>query len=89
MNKDIKMKIRMNIKKKLTLKGGDGYSGNPFQPIGGMMSYPRYSNNYRPVFEGELLSNNNGSYNNGSYNVTIDSVVDECGYSILARHFEY
>lgn len=38
-------------------KGGDGYSANPFQPIGGMMSFPRYSNNYRPVFEGDLLQN--------------------------------
>ncbi len=63
------MKIRMNIKKKLNLKGGDGYSANPFQPIGGMMSYPRYSNNYRPVFEGELLSNdpmNNGNQLGGN-----------------------
>ncbi len=43
------------------MRGGDGYSANPFQPIGGMMSYPRYGNNYRPVFNGELL-HNGGTY---------------------------
>jgi len=43
------------------MRGGDGYSANPFQPIGGMMSYPRYGNNYRPVFNGELL-HNGGNY---------------------------
>jgi hypothetical protein len=52
----------MNNKK--NKKGGDGYSGNPFQPIGGMMSYPRYSNNYRPVFDGELLQN--GGHNDSN-----------------------
>jgi hypothetical protein len=48
-------KIIKNKKVIKNIKGGDGYSANPFQPIGGMMSYPRYSNNYRPVFLGELL----------------------------------
>jgi hypothetical protein len=76
MNKDIKMKIRMNIKKKLNLKGGDGYSANPFQPIGGMMSYPRYSNNYRPVFEGELLSDD--SMNNNENQIG-GSKTNNCG----------
>jgi len=46
------------------IKGGDGYSANPFQPIGGMMSFPRYSNNYRPVFAGDLLQN--GGHSNDS-----------------------
>ena len=46
------------------IKGGDGYSANPFQPIGGRMSYPRYSNNYRPVFWGELLQNGGHSDSN-------------------------
>jgi hypothetical protein len=50
-----------NIK---NMKGGDGYSANPFQPIGGRMSYPRYSNNYRPVFWGELLQN--GGHNDSN-----------------------
>ena len=48
-------KVIKNRKVIKNIKGGDGYSSNPFQPIGGMMSYPRYSNNYRPVFLGELL----------------------------------
>ena len=52
------------IKNRKVIKGGDGYSANPFQPIGGMMSYPRYSNNYRPVFEGELLQN--GGYSDSN-----------------------
>jgi hypothetical protein len=52
------------IKSRKVIKGGDGYSGNPFQPIGGMMSYPRYSNNYRPVFVGELLQNGGHSDSN-------------------------
>ena len=43
--------------KKNNQKGGDGYSVNPNEAIGGRPSYPRYSNNYSPVFEGELLQN--------------------------------
>jgi len=54
-------KVIKNRKIIKNIKGGDGYSGNPFQPIGGMMSYPRYSNNYRPVFMGELLDDPNQS----------------------------
>ena len=55
----------MNNKKVIkNIKGGDGYSANPFQPIGGRMSYPRYSNNYRPVFWGELLQNGGHSDSN-------------------------
>ena len=38
-------------------KGGDGYSVNPNEAIGGRPSFPRYSYNYAPVFEGELLQN--------------------------------
>ncbi len=53
----------MNNKKIIkNKKGGDGYSANPSQPIGGMMSFPRYSNNYRPVFKGELLQNGGDGY---------------------------
>ena len=55
----------MNNRKVIkNIKGGDGYSANPFQPIGGRMSYPRYSNNYRPVFWGELLQNGGHSDSN-------------------------
>ena len=52
------------IKNRKVIKGGDGYSFNPNQPIGGMMSHPRYSNNYRPVFWGELLQNGGHSDSN-------------------------
>jgi hypothetical protein len=46
----------MNNKKVIkNIKGGDGYSVNPSQQIAGMPGHPRYSNNYRPVFVGELL----------------------------------
>jgi len=45
----------MNIIKKQN--GGDGYSVNINQPISGMPSYSRYSNNYKPIFDGELLQN--------------------------------
>lgn len=46
-----------NNNKNNNQKGGDGYSVNPNEAIGGRPSYPRYSNNYAPVFEGELLQN--------------------------------
>jgi hypothetical protein len=55
------MKIKINDKKnKENLKGGDGYSINVNQAIGGLPAFSRYSNNYRPVFEGELLQNGGG-----------------------------
>ena len=57
-------KVIKNRKVIKNIKGGDGYSANPFQPIGGRMSYPRYSNNYRPVFWGELLQNGGHSDSN-------------------------
>lgn len=57
-------KIIKNKKVIKNIKGGDGYSFNPNQPIGGMMSHPRYSNNYRPVFWGELLQNGGHSDSN-------------------------
>ena len=40
--------------------GGDGYSVNVSEAIGGMPAYPRYSNNYSPIFEGPLLQNGGG-----------------------------
>jgi hypothetical protein len=47
---------------KKILKGGDGYSLNANQPIGGLLGFTRYSNNYQPVFEGELLQNGGDGY---------------------------
>ena len=42
--------------------GGDGYVINVNEAIGGLPSYTRYSNNYRPVFIGELLQNGGDGY---------------------------
>jgi hypothetical protein len=42
-------------------KGGDGYTINVNQPIGGLPGFSRYANNYQPVFEGELLQNGGNS----------------------------
>lgn len=36
--------------------GGDGYSIDVNNSIGGLPSFARYSNNYKPVFDGELLA---------------------------------
>jgi len=58
------------------MKGGDGYAGIPNQPIGGMLSYSRYSNNYRPVFEGELLQNGAGD-------------DCECNKNPLKKYFQF
>ena len=48
---------------KKTQKGGDGYSVNVLQPIGGMPSYLRYGYNCKPVFDGELLHRGGGDHN--------------------------
>ena len=40
--------------------GGDGYVVNVNESIGGRPAYSRYSNNYRPVFNGDLLQNGGG-----------------------------
>lgn len=58
------------IEKKI-LKGGDGYSMNVNCPIGGMLSFSRYSNNYFPVFNGELLQNGAGD----GYSVNVSKEV--------------
>lgn len=70
----------MNIIKKQN--GGDGYSVNINQPIGGMPSYSRYSNNYRPVFDGELLQD--GGKNNDPHNdpLIYDLIVQQGGEKI-------
>jgi hypothetical protein len=44
-------------------KGGDGYTINVNEAIGGMPAFSRYSNNYRPVFVGDLLQNGSGKKN--------------------------
>ena len=42
------------------MKGGDGYTVGVNEVIGGRPSFPRYSSNYAPVFNGELLQNGAG-----------------------------
>ncbi len=44
-------------KKKISMKGGDGYAVNVLQPIAGRPSYIRYTDNCKPVFQGSLLQN--------------------------------
>jgi hypothetical protein len=43
-------------------KGGDGYVINVNEAIGGLPAFSRYSNNYRPIFDGELLQNGGDGY---------------------------
>ena len=47
---------------KKILKGGDGYVVNVNEPIGGKPAYSRYSYNYAPIFEGDLLQNGGDGY---------------------------
>ena len=42
--------------------GGDGYVINVNESIGGRPAFTRYSNNYRPVFNGDLLQNGGNGY---------------------------
>jgi hypothetical protein len=42
--------------------GGDGYVVNVNEAIGGLPAFSRYSNNYRPIFEGDLLQNGGDGY---------------------------
>jgi hypothetical protein len=53
------MVIHLEVHKKQV--GGDGYVINVNESIGGMPAYARYSNNYRPIFDGELLQNGGGN----------------------------
>jgi len=52
----------MKLKKNNNKIGGDGYVINVNEAIGGMPAHTRYSNNYRPVFNGELLQNGGDGY---------------------------
>jgi len=52
------------INKNKNQTGGDGYSFNLSQPIGGNPGFIRYSNNIKPVFDGSLLDDTTGDYIN-------------------------
>ena len=60
--------VKQNVKEIISRKnktnqnGGDGYVINVNEAIGGMPAFTRYSNNYRPIFEGELLQNGGDGY---------------------------
>lgn len=54
-------------------KGGDGYVVNVNEAIGGTPAFSRYSNNYRPIFDGELLQKGGDGYS-FEPNVDIDGM---------------
>ena len=67
-------------------KGGDGYTINVNQPIGGLAGFSRYSDNYKPVFYGDLIQDDNG-YSVNNLPINIDSEIlqnggnNDCGCS--------
>ena len=56
--------------------GGDGYSVNVNRSIGGLPGFTRYSNNYKPVFDGDLLQTGG---NNGCGNTILQNGGGDCG----------
>ena len=60
LKKNIQKKVQKKIQKKQN--GGDGYVVNVNEAIGGLPAFSRYSNNYRPIFEGDLLQNGGDGY---------------------------
>lgn len=50
-------------------KGGDGYSFNLSEPIAGNPGFIRYSNNIKPIFEGDLLDSSIHNY------ITVDETM--------------
>ena len=66
--------------KKVKQNGGDGYVVNVNEIIGGRPSFSRYSNNYRPIFEGELLQNGGDGY---SVNVSKEDIG---GRSVFTKY---
>lgn len=61
--------------------GGDGYVINVNEAIGGMPAFTRYSNNYRPIFDGELLQNGGGNCgcSNKSDDPTVFDLIQQQG----------
>ena len=56
----LQKKVQKKVQKKQN--GGDGYVVNVNEAIGGLPAFSRYSNNYRPIFEGDLLQNGGDGY---------------------------
>lgn len=68
--------------------GGDGYSVNVNESIGGRPAYPRYTNNYSPVFEGSLLQNGGGDCgcdSNFLQDNVQDNVQDNTVFSLIKQ----
>jgi hypothetical protein len=59
--------------------GGDGYVINVNESIGGLPAYSRYSNNYKPIFDGELLQNGGDGY-------TVNASKDIGGMAEIDRY---
>ena len=55
--------------------GGDGYVVNVNEDIGGLPAYSRYSNNYRPIFDGELLQNSSKQSGGDGYVVNVNEGI--------------
>ncbi len=65
-----------NVKRNKNQSGGDGYSIIPNRAIGGLPAFARYSNNYRPIFEGDLLQNGGSSDNKCGCNKAPETIFD-------------
>ena len=65
--------------------GGDGYSVGVNEVIGGRPSFPRYSSNYAPVFNGELLQNG-ASKNCGCSNKKNKTNNNASIYSLIKQY---
>ena len=74
----VKQGVTRKVQKKQS--GGDGYVINVNESIGGMPAFSRYSNNYRPIFTGELLQNGGDGY---TVNV---SPTDIGGMPMISRY---
>ena len=66
--------------------GGDGYVINVNEAIGGRPGITRYSNNYRPVFDGQLLQNGGGDCGcSGSSDPSVFDLIQQGGNDKLKK----
>ena len=68
--------------KKTKQLGGDGYVINVNEAIGGLPAFTRYSNNYRPIFDGELLQNGGDGY-------SVDVLLNDVGGQPVISRYNY
>ena len=67
------------MKSKKNHSGGDGYVSNVNESIGGKIAITRYSSNYRPIFDGDLLQNGGDGY-------SMDVCADVGGQPVVKRY---